>query len=77
MKAWCIRRNRGELRRDLGRGAFFFAGAVLGDFFLVVEAVDEAAGVEPGVWATTVAAHTNTPNSNANQKDLRNPTTSF
>jgi hypothetical protein len=79
MKAWCMRRNLGELRRDLdvARAGFFFAGAVLGDFFLVVELEAEAAGVEPRVCAATVAARTNAPSSNAKQKNLRNPTTSF
>lgn len=77
MKAWCIRRNRGELRRDLdeARVDFFLALVCFDGFFLEVEA--EEAVVEPGVCAASVAAHTNPPRSNAKQKNLRNPTTSF
>jgi hypothetical protein len=79
MKAWCMRRNRGELRRDLDavRVDFFFELAGFDGFFLGVEVEAEAAGVEPGVCAATVATHTNAPSSNTKQTNLRNPTTSF
>ena len=79
MKAWCMRRNRGELRRDLdaAREGFFFEIAGLDDFFLGVAVVEDAAGVEPEVCAATVATHTNPPSNNAMQTNLRNPTTSF
>jgi hypothetical protein len=77
MKAWRIRLKRSELRRDLGRTGFTFAGTVLDDCFLLVEVEAEEAVVGPGVCATTITAHTNPLSINAKQKNLRNPTTSF
>jgi len=74
-----MRRNRGELRRDLdaARVDFFFELGGLDDLFLGVSVVEDAAGAELDVCAATMATHTNPPSNNAKQTNLRNPTTSF
>jgi len=91
MNAWCMRLNRGELRRDLARASDDFllelvdlAGLGFGFFVFAfvweeAAAASEESGLEAGVELEVCAshAHTNTLTISAKYKNLRNPTTSF